>query len=477
MRVSLKTRIVLLLLAAQTLLLVLGFAGSLWYTRRQIKASLRANLNSHLSELLSESHENDDRPGTLEFDPALVPDREHGALYAVRDRGKLLAGNDDWLRAVNDPGREFFRFRWNGQNYYGGHLPHARVPDQDGNGPQLFADVMYAAPAEPSNAMFLRTAGVLFVLGLAILAGSCVASNWAVAKGLVPLRDLAAEAQHVDERQWKLQVGPEARTAEELSPLVTSLESLLERLCKAFERERQFLGDAAHELKTSLAIQQSTLQLADRDGLSATEYRNAIDAALTDTARTHSLVLRMLELARAESETAASEKQATSVIGTAITNVLAELEAFRRARNLQIRCHGDFSACVCGDEDRLATVWRNLLDNAIQHSPSGSTIEVDVSTSDSAVQVAIRDHGDGIPADHLPRVFERFYRSDSSRSRATGGFGLGLSIVRALVSRCGGTCDLTSEAGAGTVVTVTLPRTAIPQQGAPAPERVEVART
>lgn len=475
MRMSLKTRIVLLLVSAQAVLLLVGIAGSLLYTRRQIKASLRANLTSHLSELLSEVHEDDDHPGTLEFAPALAADRERGAVYAIREKGTLLAGNDGWLHAVPAPGKEFFRFRWNGQDYYGGEWLQARVPDQDGHGPQLYADVMYAAPAEASNAMFLRTAAVLFAMGLVILAVSCAASNWAVTKGLAPLRDLATEAQNVNEKRWTLQVRDDTRSAKELSPLVTSLESLLERLRKAFERERQFLSDAAHELKTSLAIQQSTLQLADRDGLSQAEYRHTIDAALIDTARTHSLVLRMLELAREESETATAEKQSTSVVGNAINNAISELEPFRRARNVQIRSKGDLSAFVCGDDDRLTTVWRNLLDNAIQHSPAGSVIEVIVEASSASVQVRITDHGEGIPSEHLSHVFERFYRSDSSRSRATGGFGLGLSIVRAVVTRCGGTCDIQSDPQLGTTITVTLIRAVGLEQPLVAlPEHVDV---
>ena len=457
---SLKTRIVLMLLAAQTLLLCIGILGSLWYTRRQITASARANLTSHLSELLSEVHENDEHPGTLEFEPAAPPNRSGEDLFAVRDQeGRLLAGSVDWIPEATS-GREFFGFRWQHRGHYlGSAWVHARVPDQDGRGPQLYADVFFAAPTAASTWMFLRVAGVLLLIGLAVLVISGIASYWAVTRGLVPLRDLALEAQNVNEQQWTLQVVPESRNSEELAPLVQALELLLQRLQSAFERERRFLADAAHELKTSLAIQQSTLQLADREGLSVSEYRHAIESALADTARTHALVLRMLEVARAENRTAVIPTQSTkTLVSTSMVAAIEELEAVRRARNLRIEFDCNIAAWVYGEDEQLATVWRNLLDNAIQHSPAGSTIEVTIEIQPTMVRVCIKDNGEGIPSEHLPHVFERFYRCDSSRSRATGGFGLGLSIAKALVLASGGTCELESPPGSGTNAVVKLRR-------------------
>jgi signal transduction histidine kinase len=467
---SLKSRILWLLLTAQALLLCVGILGSLWYTRRQIAAAAQSNVVSHLSELLSEVHENDARPGTLEFEPAAPPNRSGEDLYAVRDQdGRLLAGSADWIPA-SARDHEFFSLRWQHRgNYVGSGWIHARVPDQDGGGPQLFADVFYASPTAADDWMFLRVAGVLLLLGLGVLAISGVASNWAVTRGLEPVRGLAAEAQKVNEKQWTLQVTSESRATEELVPLVSALESLLQRLQAAFERERRFLGDAAHELKTSLAIQQSTLQLADRDGLGPSEYRHAIEVALTDTARTHSLVLRMLQLARAEHQTSAPPAEPTATrMSMTMAAAISELEAFRHARSQQIKFDYNVTAWVFGGDEQLATVWRNLLDNAMQHSPKGSTIEVETLVQPTTVCVRIKDCGEGIPPEHLPHIFDRFYRCDSSRSRATGGFGLGLSIVKALVLAAGGTCELQSEAGTGTTAVVTL-RRAVPQEQEPAP--------
>ena len=455
---SLKTRIVLWLLAAQALLLCIGIIGSLWYTRRQITASAHANLISHLSELLSEVHENDDRPGTLEFAPAAPPNRSGEDLYAVRDeKGRLLAGSVDWV-PESASGREYFHFRWQHRRHYlGSAWIHARVPDQDSQGPQLYADVFYAAPTATSDWMFVRVAAVLLLIGLAVLGISGFASFWAVSRGLVPLRDLAAEAQNVSEKQWTLQAAAESRRSEELAPLIIALESLLHRLHAAFERERRFLADAAHELKTSLAIQQSTLQLADRNGLDVSEYRHAIEIALADTARTHALVLRMLEVARAENRTGVIPTQGTgTLVSNSVIAAIEELESVHRARNLKIEFDSNSSAWVYGEDEQLTLVWRNLLDNAIQHSPPGSTIEVTIEVQPTTVSVSIKDSGEGIPSEHLPHVFERFYRCDSSRSRATGGFGLGLSIVNALVVASGGTCKLESTPGSGTNATVTL---------------------
>jgi signal transduction histidine kinase len=113
--------------------------------------------------------------------------------------------------------------------------------------------------------------------------------------------------------------------------------------------------------------------------------------------------------------------------------------------------------CVRGDADRLAQVLDNLLDNAIRHAPEGSTVTVSIQKEGNEIQCAVSDHGKGIPAQHLPFIFERFYRADTSRNRQTGGTGLGLAIVRALVLAHEGRVAAWSVEGEGTAITFWLP--------------------
>jgi signal transduction histidine kinase len=116
------------------------------------------------------------------------------------------------------------------------------------------------------------------------------------------------------------------------------------------------------------------------------------------------------------------------------------------------------SGCVRGDVDRLSQVLDNLLDNAIRYSPEGSKVTVEIGLSENECECAVRDYGAGIPAQHLPFIFERFYRADASRNRQSGGAGLGLAIVRALIVAQGGRISAESNTGQGTSIRFWLPR-------------------
>jgi signal transduction histidine kinase len=136
-------------------------------------------------------------------------------------------------------------------------------------------------------------------------------------------------------------------------------------------------------------------------------------------------------------------------------NQLAALAA-RRGVVVCVVC-GEGETCALGDSDRLVQVLDNLLDNAISHAPQGSAVTVTVRREAEHVLCAVEDHGPGIPAEHLPFIFERFYRVDSSRNRNTGGAGLGLAIVRALILAQGGEISARSVEGEGTTITFRLP--------------------
>jgi signal transduction histidine kinase len=127
-------------------------------------------------------------------------------------------------------------------------------------------------------------------------------------------------------------------------------------------------------------------------------------------------------------------------------------------KGLRLRVEGTGPVEVRGDAARLRQVLYNLLDNAIKYTPAGGEVEVHAGERDGAAAVTVRDTGVGIPVEHLPRVFDRFYRVDKARSREQGGTGLGLSIARSIVIAHGGTIDLESTPGGGTTCTVTLPR-------------------
>ncbi len=143
-----------------------------------------------------------------------------------------------------------------------------------------------------------------------------------------------------------------------------------------------------------------------------------------------------------------------------VGRTVAELETFATVRQLELVVR-DLPATPCivplNAED-CTLIVSNLLMNAIQHSPPNAQIEVQVAARDNSIEMTIQDHGDGIDPDALPHVFDRFYRGDPSRARATGGSGLGLAICKAAVEKAGGTITLASEPGQGTTATVRMPR-------------------
>jgi signal transduction histidine kinase len=176
------------------------------------------------------------------------------------------------------------------------------------------------------------------------------------------------------------------------------------------------------------------------------------------------LVCGTLSLARAQQwaeEGKSDDIQSIDLVNSCEQSV-ADLQVLAQSRSVELRCLADINIddeCVVrASPADLKTVWVNLLQNAIQHSSPGSTVSVRVSASDpDNVLIAVEDTGAGIPAEHLPYVFERFRRGDPSRSRATGGFGLGLSICKAIVEAYDGRIEIESTDGAGTRVLVSLP--------------------
>jgi two-component system sensor histidine kinase SenX3 len=179
---------------------------------------------------------------------------------------------------------------------------------------------------------------------------------------------------------------------------------------------------------------------------------------LDDVERLETLAHSLLRLARAE------QLQGRSATEFPIVDIAASCEqsverwrAMAGAKSVRIELHTTESAEVRGDPDDLDLIWSNLLDNAIRYSPAGSEVEVMVSHDNGNARVDVRDRGPGIPKDQLQHIFDRFQRADASRSRETGGYGLGLAIARAMTEAYGGSIAAESQPGEGTIFSVRLP--------------------
>jgi signal transduction histidine kinase len=259
--------------------------------------------------------------------------------------------------------------------------------------------------------------------------------------------------------RWKFEPSEAAKSTEELVPLIGAIQTVLGSLEGAFTRQREFLADAAHELKTSLAILKSTLQATLNKPRERDEYEQSLTVMNGDCERLERLLNRMLQTARAEQRIAKGHENLPDAVDivSSCEQAIARLAQFAATREVDIEFTAGSEMMVRAEVADLELIWINLLENAIQYSPRGSSIAMNVVGSAPIVAVSVGDHGCGIDAAHLPHIFERFYRADSSRARATGGTGLGLAIAKSLVEFYQGRIHAKSQAGHGTCITVELP--------------------
>jgi signal transduction histidine kinase len=180
-----------------------------------------------------------------------------------------------------------------------------------------------------------------------------------------------------------------------------------------------------------------------------------LGSVLEECERLTRLTDQLLALAREDAGAPAAGRAID--LAALVADVAETMRPLALARSLRLESCAAKGLTVRGDEVRLRQVFYNLLDNAIKYTPEGGAVEVSAAAQDDAAVVRVRDTGVGIAAEHLPRVFDRFYRVDTARSRAEGGTGLGLCIARSIVLAHGGRIDLASTPGKGTVCTVTLP--------------------
>lgn len=363
---------------------------------------------------------------------------------------ELLAGPSGSKKPV------YFSFKANGTWYGAIRFDGVRVIDREENGGyRRPVTVLYASPTRDLWHEAVEAVRFYVVAGVLLLAVTGFALVWFLRRRLSPLQELAAIAGRVSTRSWEF-VPPNAvlRTSE-LAPIADSIEKLLKGLRQAFERQRQLTGDAAHELKTSIAVLKSSLQLLSMSPRTAEQYEAGLDGLLLDTERMEDLASRMLALARLEESPA--EQNEASELQAAVRAVAERLQPLAALKQVVLEVSTEATGKVAMQADDAEVLCSSLIMNALQHSAPAGHVFATVQTRDGLTELRVADDGEGIPEAALPHVFERFYRADRSRSRNSGGAGLGLSICKAIVERSNGTIHIQSAVGKGTQVCVTLP--------------------
>jgi len=268
-----------------------------------------------------------------------------------------------------------------------------------------------------------------------------------------PIRSLTLTARQLGQGDFSQRV--QFKSKGEVGELAQAFNSMASDLERAEQLKRKMVADVAHELRTPLSNLRGYLEAA-RDGVIKPDA-NTIRSLDEEASLLSRLVDDLQELSLAEAGEMKMDYQAGD-IAELINQTVAVVQTAATAKGLSVSIDlPDELPAVNIDYHRINQVLRNLLENAIAHTSQGGTITVTAGQRDSWVEVTVTDTGEGIPAEDLPNIFERFYRVDKSRTRATGGSGLGLTITKRLVEAHGGRIEAHSELGKGSRFTFTLP--------------------
>lgn len=477
-RRSIAFQLIVAVLAVELVSSLLVAALSLAYERHIHMSSFDDVLRGRANSVLGAVQDADDVNDNVMLDLAdlHVPGED---LYEVYDTGlgRLLGRSSNWPA---EPGKGLvaassaqlaatanntFSHLKIGHRHYGFILLHgSRIVDPGEAGGKVHPiTILYGAPTDRvwnaiDDAVEFYAAGSILLLAIT---GPLI--GWLLHRGLLPLRQLAALASRITVNDWHFDPPETARTTPELAPLTQALQSAVARLERAFEQQSTFVSDSAHELKTAVAVIKSSLQLLSLRQRTAAEWQTGLARCVADAERLEELVGKMLTLARVESgSVSAASPAAVCELTECVRRVATELDSVATLRNVQVDAAIPPAAIpVRLNAEDCALVVSNLLLNALQHSPPDSVVELRFEIAQDAhpafVELIVKDHGEGISAEALPRVFDRFYRGDPSRARSTGGAGLGLAIVKAIIENAGGSIHLSSEVGKGTAATVRLP--------------------
>ena len=317
--------------------------------------------------------------------------------------------------------------------------------------------LLRVAEEEAPVRQHLETLFWIMGLGLPVTVLIAAFAGYHLAKrALAPVNDMAARARAIGAENLGERL-PVANSEDEVGRLAVVINDLLARLERSFVAMKRFTSDASHELRTPLTAIRTVGEVGLRNKGGDADYRETIGSMLEDVGRLTHLVEAMLMLSRADAGRIPVARHSGSVTDL-VEEVAAQLNVLAEEKNQSILVSTSGRACASIDPIILRTALVNLLDNAIRYSPPGAQIDIAVHERESAIEVAVRDHGPGISPEHQQRLFERFYRVDDARSREDGGAGLGLSIAKWAVEAHDGRLEVSSRPGAGSVFTVTLPR-------------------
>jgi len=274
-------------------------------------------------------------------------------------------------------------------------------------------------------------------------------------RGIRPVQYVAETAKRIGSSTLSERIQADGYPVE-LADLALTFNAMLDRLEESFERLTRFSADLAHELRTPVNNIRGEMEVALARDRTVEEYREVLHSNLEEAVRLSELIGSLLFLARTENPGTHIKREITAV-GELLHAIAEYYEAAAEQAGVTLAVMAEADLSVNADRSLLQRAIGNLVSNALGHTASGGRVELSASAAQSGLEICVRDNGCGIPAESIPRLFDRFYRVDAARSQS-GGFGLGLSIVRGIMLLHGGSVQVFSEEGKGTRVVLGMTR-------------------
>jgi signal transduction histidine kinase len=305
-------------------------------------------------------------------------------------------------------------------------------------------------------------AGTMALAGAGGMALAVVCAWFVAGRALAPVQRISETARLMARGELTARIAVE-QTETELGQVASALNLAFDRLHEAIDRQRRFTADASHELRTPVAMLSAEVDWALMRARSAGEYREALETCSRVAIRMRGLVEGLLILARADSNELPVRREPVR-LDHILEDVVASIHQFARERRVAIRAV-PLAATIRGDSDRLVQLFTNLLYNSVAYNRPDGEVSIDSRKDGDDVVVTVRDTGIGIPAEDLPRIFDRFYRGSEARSREPGGAGLGLAVAKWVAEAHGGAILCRSGPGRGAEFEVRLPAAAAGAHG------------
>jgi len=451
---SIASQLILFFTLATALLLVCGLGVFYLLVARHAFAEDNAVLADKISALRADFHESGPNVFAEELKGSRADEHAANWIRMLDSQGRIYAetpGMDRLLPPeIFPPPQKSASAVRSLKDYRKGSKLFSLVALNEESGGQAYT--LQVAQDRSSDERVERNFAVLFII---VLSGSVLASAFIAVtvtkRGLRPLGEMTQSLERIGPTHMKERLAP-SDWPRELQPLAIAFDDMLKRLDDSFTRLSQFSADLAHELRTPVANMMGEAQVALTRERTAAEYRDTIESAVGECERLSRIVDNLLFVARAD---AAREPIAQKRFDArkAVQKIAAFYQTIADDRHVTIGCSGEGQ--IYADPDLFERAVGNLLDNALRFTPENGSIQIALSKHNTDFEVAVIDNGCGIASEHLPRVFDRFYRAESSRG--SDGAGLGLALVKSILDLHCGSATIESKFGRGTTVTLTFP--------------------